>query len=64
MTDEEFDVLRTEEKAWLRSRDAAASEAAGSGSQSNSASSLAYTVSLVQWTKERVYELAEMYYGE
>lgn len=64
MTDEEFDALRTEEKAWLRSRDAAASEAAASANQSNSAQSLAYTRSLVESTRLRVYELAKLYYGE
>ncbi|MCI8567423.1 MAG: DUF1311 domain-containing protein [Lachnospiraceae bacterium] len=64
MTEEEFDELRTEEKAWLRSRDAAANEAAATANQSNSAQSLAYTQSLVESTKKRVYELAELYYGE
>ncbi len=64
MTDEEFDVLRTQEKAWLRSRDAAANAAAAAANQSNSAQSLAYTQSLVESTKMRVYELAELYYGE
>lgn len=64
MTEEEFDALRTEERAWLRTRDAAASEAAASVNQSNSAQNLAYTQSLTESTKARVYELAELYYGE
>ena len=43
---------------------AAASEAAASVNQSNSAQNLAYTQSLTESTKARVYELAELYYGE
>ena len=64
MPEEEFIQLRDEEKAWIRQRDEAASQAAVSQTQSSSAQQLAYTNSLLEWTKDRVYELAKMYYGE
>ncbi len=64
MPEDEFIVLRDEERAWIRQRDEAASQAAVSQNQSSSAQELAYTKSLLEWTRDRVYELAEMYYGE
>lgn len=63
LSEEEFRVLRDEERAWIRDRDEAAGKAAAAENYSNSYQSLAYTRSLIRWTKERVYELAEMYYG-
>ncbi len=59
----EFEELRDEERAWIRNRDEAATKAAARESYSNSAQNLAHTHSLLEWTKERVYQLAEMYYG-
>ncbi len=64
MPEEEFIQLRDEERAWIRQRDEAASQAAVSQTQSSSAQQLAYTNSLLEWTKDRVYVLAKMYYGE
>lgn len=65
MSREEFSALREEERSWIRSRDAAATMAASANnSATNSVQNLSYTQSLIDWTKERVYELAEMYYGE
>ena len=60
---EEFAILRNEERAWLRDRDAAANQAAIKDNYSKSTQNLAYVRSLLQWTRERVYELADMYYG-
>lgn len=62
MSEDEFIVLRDEERAWIRSRDEAANQAAKAENYSNSYQSLAYTRSLVEWTKERVYVLMEMLY--
>ena len=64
LIDEEFNILRSEERAWIRNRDEAANKAAAQESYSNSTQNLAYTRSLLEWTKSRVYELAKMYYGE
>ena len=64
LSTDEFHQLRDEERAWIRSRDEAASQAAARENYSNSSQNLAYTRNLIQWTKERVYELAEMYYGQ
>lgn len=64
LSSEEFRALRSEERAWIRNRDAAANRAASKETYSNSTQNLAYTRSLLQWTKERVYELTAMYYGE
>lgn len=64
LADDDFRVLRSEERAWIRNRDAAANKAAAGENYSKSAQKLAYTHSLLQWTKERVYQLAKMYYGE
>lgn len=64
LSDEDFRRLRDEERAWIRNRDAAANQAASKENYSNSTQNLAYTRSLLQWTKDRVYELASMYYGE
>ena len=64
LSDEDFRTLRNEERAWIRNRDTAAKRAASRETYSNSTQNLAYTLSLLQWTKDRVYELAAMYYGE
>lgn len=64
LPDDEFVVLRNEERAWIRNRDEAAGKAAAKENYSNSTQKLAYTRSLLEWTKTRVYELAEMYYGD
>lgn len=63
LSDEDFRTLRDEERAWIRNRDTAAKRAASRETYSNSTQNLAYTLSLLQWTKDRVYELAAMYYG-
>ena len=63
LSDEDFRTLRNEERAWIRNRDTAAKRAASRETYSNSTQNLAYTLSLLQWTKDRVYELAAMYYG-
>ena len=63
ITEEEFDALREEERAWLRSRDEMAAKAAASENSSSNAQNLAYTRSLAESTKERVYALIEMYYS-
>lgn len=63
LTEEEFDALREEERAWLKNRDELAARAAASENSSNSAQNLAYTRSLAESTKLRVYELAEMFYS-
>lgn len=64
LSEEAFAALREEERAWIRSRDEAANMAAAAENYSNSVQSLAYTLSLAESTKARVYVLAEMYYGE
>ena len=64
LSDEDVRTLRDEERAWIRNRDTAAKRAASRETYSNSTQNLAYTLSLLQWTKDRVYELAAMYYGE
>ncbi len=64
LSEDDFYTLRNEERAWIRNRDAAANRAAAKENYGNSAQNLAYTRSLLQWTKDRVYELAAMYYGE
>ena len=64
LDDAEFRMLRYEERAWIHNRDAAANKAAISENYSKSAQNLAYTRSLLQWTRERVYELAKLYHGE
>ncbi len=64
MPEEEFIELRDEERAWIRQRDEAANQASVSQTQSSSAQNLAYTTSLMEWTRDRVYELAKMYYGQ
>ena len=64
LSDDAFSTLRNEERAWIRNRDTAANRAASKENYSNSTQNLAYTRSLLQWTKDRVYELAEMYFGE
>lgn len=63
LTQEEFDALREEERAWLRNRDELASKAAAAENSSSSSQNLAYTRSLAESTKSRVYELAEMFYS-
>ncbi len=64
LEEEAFYALREEERAWLRARDEAAAQAAAAENSSNSSQNLAYTLSLVSSTRDRVYVLAEMYYGE
>ena len=64
LSEDDFRMLRDEERAWIRNRDVAANRAAAKENYSNSTQNLAYTSSLLQWTMERVYELAAMYYGE
>lgn len=64
LSDKDFSTLRDEERAWIRNRDTAAKRAASRETYSNSTQNLAYTLSLLQWTKDRVYELAAMYYGD
>ena len=63
ITEDEFDALREEEREWLRSRDELAARAAASENSSVNAQNLSYTRSLAESTKERVYELAEMFYS-
>ncbi len=60
MTEEEAQDLKTEERAWIRSRDLAAKKAAskfGGGTME----SLEYTASLSDSTRTRAYELLEQY---
>lgn len=60
MTEEEAQDLKTEERAWIRSRDLAAKKAAskfGGGTME----SLEYTASLSDSTRSRAYELLEQY---
>jgi len=64
MPQDEFYLLRNEERAWIRNRDEAANKSASKENYSKSTQNLAYTTSLLRWTRERVYQLAEMYYGE
>ncbi len=64
LSQEDFYQLRDEERAWIRSRDEAARNAAAKDNYGYSTQNLAYTRSLLEWTKVRVYELFEMYYGE
>ena len=61
LTEEEFDQLRQEEKAWLKVRDQTADSAAMAANTTNE-QELHYTLSLTATTKERTYELAEMYF--
>lgn len=64
LPDDEFYLLREEERAWIRSRDEAANMAAARENYSNSTQNLAHVRSLLEWTRERVYELAAMYYRD
>lgn len=60
MTEEESQDLKTEERAWIRSRDLAAKKAAskfGGGTME----SLEYTASLSDSTRSRAYELLDQY---
>ena len=60
MTEEEAQDLKTEERAWIRSRDLAAKKASskfGGGTME----SLEYTASLSDSTRSRAYELLEQY---
>jgi len=63
LDEEDFYVLRDEERAWLRERDEAASAAAAAENTNSGLQSLAYTCSLAESTRVRVYELAELYFG-
>ena len=60
MTEEEFIVLRDEERAWLKERDIAADQA--SAGYSEEEGEIQYLISLTETTKERTYELVEMYF--
>ena len=64
LSEDDFYTLRSEERAWIRNRDESANRAAAKETYSNSTQNLAYTRSLLQWTKERVYELVAMYYEQ
>lgn len=61
LLDEDFDILKKEERLWLKERDEAA-ESAALGVSNGSIQKLRYTMSLSETTKERTYELVEMYF--
>lgn len=60
---ERSERLVEEQRAWLRTRDSLAMEAA-KNSQGGSSESVEYTVSLTESTRQRAYELIEIYEEE
>lgn len=60
MSEKEAELLRTEERQWIRDRDRNAKQAAGKF-KGGTMESLEYTASLANSTRERAYEILEEY---